>query len=695
VNRVRRTSAVVAVAVAGVFSIPALASGPASAASGPSTAQAQVVSAVPATGTPQISDGIVRAIAQVGSTMVAGGSFTSTQDYAKTVTYTRNRVMAFNATTGAISTSFAPNLNGEVDALLPGPIAGTVYVGGMFTTYNGAAVPGLVLLNVSDGSRVTAFNPGAMTKGVTTVLQLGSRLIIGGKFTSVGGVARGGLASLDPTTGALTSYLTTGVAGHHNFGHVTSAELNAPLPFPVPRVVAQGKTGVNRIAINGQGTRMVVVGNFYTVGSLVRDQIAVFNLTPSGATLDPSWNTTRYGDACFWFKDDAYLNDVDFAPDGNAFTVVADGGRDLLKPQNATLCDTASRWDANASGTDIQPIWSQSSGSDSFFAVADTGAAVYAVGHPRWANNPNGSDAQAGGAVARPSLMALDTVNGMPLKWNPGREPRGAGIMAVLATPAGLWLGYDNGYMGNKQYVRGRIAFMPLAGGYVPASAATPSLPAHIYLAGSAANPGSPLVARPFDGTTAGADASATSPIDWSTVRGAVLIGGTLFYGKSDNMLYSRTFDGTSYGPEQTVNPYSDPRWDNVVDKGRGITPITLKGVQPDFYGQLPTVTAMAFSSATHRLYYTLAGDDALYSRAFSPDSGVLHPIPTTVTGISMAQTTGLILDGSNLWFANGTTGTLSEVGLDANGYTGSPTVVSGPGIDGDNWAASTLFTAP
>ena len=36
-----------------------------------------------------------------------------------------------------------------------------------------------------------------------------------------------------------------------------------------------------------------------------------------------------------------------------------------------------------------------------------------------------------------------------------------------------------------------------------------------------------------------------SSPLDFNTVRGATLIGGTLFYGKSDAKFYRRTFDGT------------------------------------------------------------------------------------------------------------------------------------------------------
>ena len=40
----------------------------------------------------------------------------------------------------------------------------------------------------------------------------------------------------------------------------------------------------------------------------------------------------------------------------------------------------------------------------------------------------------------------------MPLAWNPGRNPRGAGAYALLATPQGLYVGSDTNYIGNYQY---------------------------------------------------------------------------------------------------------------------------------------------------------------------------------------------------------------------------------------------------
>jgi hypothetical protein len=511
----------------------------------------------------------------------------------------------------------------------------------------------------------------------------------------VGTAARGGLASLNPTTGALTSFLSTAVTGHHNYGHVSAAEL-AALNFPGIKV-AKGNTGVARLAINPQGTRMVVIGNFDTVGGLARDQIAMFDLSLTSAVVDPNWKTNRFSDACFWFTFDSWIRDVDFSPDGSYFAVAAAGGHDFLLPEAATTCDTITRWDTAVTGQDVQPTWMASSGSDSFFSVAITGPAVYGAGHPRWLNNPLASDNKGGGATPRPGIVALDPVNGMPLSWNPGREPRGHGTQGMLATAAGLWIGSDTDWVGNLKYHRMKIAFFPLAGGSAPASTAASALPADVYLGEPTASPGNPLAFRSYDGTSAGALTPVPSPVDWSTVRGSTLIGGNLFYTKTTSaMLFSRTFDGTTFGPEVAVNPYSDPYWNNVVDAGRGFNgPLTLQGVQPDFYAQAPSVTSLAYDPSTGRLYYTLAGDPALYYRAFSPDSGVLFPVASSMTGVAMDQTAGMFVSAGQLYFVNGTTGVLSSVGLGATGFSGAASAVSGPGLDGVDWTGTSLFAGP
>lgn len=76
----------------------------------------------------------------------------------------------------------------------------------------------------------------------------------------------------------------------------------------------------------------------------------------------------------------------------------------------------------------------------------------------------------------------------MPVKWNAGRHPRGVAVYELHATKAGLWMGSDTEWVGNRKYARPRLAFFPLAGGAPLARDNVASLPATVYLGGTPAN---------------------------------------------------------------------------------------------------------------------------------------------------------------------------------------------------------------
>ena len=98
---------------------------------------ARLVSAVPAAFTPQVMNGSVNALTQVGNKIIAGGTFTTVRQTTASANIVRNHIFAFDATTGAIDMAFNPNLNKLVNSL---DTDGTsVYAGGDFTTSNGVA----------------------------------------------------------------------------------------------------------------------------------------------------------------------------------------------------------------------------------------------------------------------------------------------------------------------------------------------------------------------------------------------------------------------------------------------------------------------------------------------------------------------------------------------------------------------------
>ena len=419
-----------------------------------------IASATPSAASPAINDGQVNAITQVGSTVVVGGTFSSVTPPGGGA-QGRTAVVAFDAATGALRSGFNPVLNGTVQDVMPGPVADTVYVAGSFTTVSGTTQSHVTLLNVNTGAIVGNFRPASTNGVVNAVTMAQGRLVLGGNFTVAGGASHGGLASINPTTGAIDSFISVNVNDRHND---TGSG-------------AQGPVGVRDLEATSTGDKVAVIGNFKHVNGLDRDQLVVLDLTPSTSSVDADWHTRRYEPYCFNFAFDTYVRGVSVSPDDSYFVVTATGGQN-----GGTLCDTAARFEFSATGDDIQPTWVDYTGGDTLWSVEVTEDAVYVGGHQRWMNNSDASDSNGQGSVPRAGLAALDPDSGLPFAWNPGRNPRGAAAFALFASTTGLWVGSDTEWIGNFRYKRPRLAYFPLAGGAAPASETTPGLPANVYL---------------------------------------------------------------------------------------------------------------------------------------------------------------------------------------------------------------------
>ncbi|MFL6098639.1 MAG: PKD domain-containing protein [Actinomycetales bacterium] len=486
-------------ALLGVAQVPAQANG---------QPQASLPTALPSNFTPDVNDGTVYAITQVGSKIILGGLFTNATSKGSSTAVTRNDILAFDPTTGLVDDSFVPALDGEVDALIPGPVPNTVYAAGRFKTVNGKNMR-LALLDTNTGATVAGWKPAVFSAGTLTLAKFGNTLYVGGLFAKVGGFDHIGLVALDANTGALQPWLQVDMAGHHGTGS------------------AVGGIGPQKIELDATGTRMIVIGNFTSVTDAVttyaRDQVMILNVAQgTSATVDPNWKTLAYSAQCFNNAFDSYVRDVQISPDNTYFVLVATGGSGTNTDGTKSSCDSASRYEMSSSGSNVRPTWIDYTGQDSLWSVAVTGTAVYAGGHQRWMNNYNGRDSAGAGAVPRPGLVAMDPQNGLPLAWNPGRQPRGAGAFALFASADGLYVGSDTEWIGNFQWHRNRIAYFPLAGGYVPASKTIGTLPGTVYQAGQYTNQhpevlyrvdaGGPTVAATDNGPDWAADQTDPSP---------------------------------------------------------------------------------------------------------------------------------------------------------------------------------------
>jgi PKD repeat protein len=638
-----------------------------------------VVNPVPASYTPDVNNGIVYAINQVDSTVYMGGTFTSVSPHASSTTFADNYIAAFTSGTGALVSSFAPTLNGPVETIIPGPAPGEVYVGGDFTVADGVTTH-VALLNTSDGSMVSTFKPSGQNGVIQKLVLADGMLFAGGSFTVVGGAAHGALVALNPTTGkVLTTYPVPSFSGHHNYGVNCSGAS-----------CADGTVGIKDMDINPAGTQLVAIGNFSTVSGTPEDQVALVTLGTTAATVQTSWSTLAYSAACFDGSFDSYVRAVEFSPDGSYFVVAATGGSGTNKdnPPTNSSCDSAARFESNATGTNVRPTWVDYTGQDTLLSVAITGGVVYVGGHERWLNNSKGHDNPGAGAVPRPSIAALNPLSGVPLSWNPGRNPRGAGTYALFASSTGLYIGSDQDYVGNYHYLHRKIAFFPLAGGETLPADATAALPGRVYSAGGVQGSPNPdqISYRHYDGTTATAPQTLSTGIAWGSTRGAFIVNGEVIYGKTDGSLDERSFDGSTFGPEVLLDPWNDPNWDSV-QTGSGQT---YQGAASTFSAEIASVTSMFFTNG--RLYYTLSNSTVMHWRWFEPESGIVGSDEFTVTdGQNWSGAAGAFLSGNTLYFAK-STGNGNLMSLPWNGTqvpTGSTAVVAD---SSQNWAGRGMF---
>lgn len=589
--------------------------------------------------TPNVLDGHVNAMAQIGQTMVVGGRFGSVSQDG--TTFVRHNLFAFNIATGEVSTAFRPNAKGEVFDVEVSLDKLSVYVVGDFKAIGKAKKTGRVArVKLATGKVDPAFRSPGIDRAVRDAAFSHGALYLAGDFTKVAHRSRSLVVALN--------------ARGRDTGRVK---------VPFRGTNRDGRTHIRSMDISPDGNTMAVIGNFMRVAGKPRAQVALLHLGKKKTTLT-KWATSRFAPPCGPHFD-TYMRDVAFAPSGSYFVIATTGGPKGVQ-KSGLLCDSVSRWNLGG-GAGQQPAWVDYTGGDTLTAVIVDTNAVYVGGHQRWFNNSFGRNHARKGAVDRPGIAALDPLNGLPYSWNPTR-PRGYGVSGFLLTKAGLWIGHDTPKFANEP--RMRLAFLPAAGGAAVPSNTTAGLPGTLTRLGRGTS--DQVVTRSYDGSST--DDQIVLPadgIDWEDVRGSFVVDGVLYTGWIDGTMRAQTFDGTTFGAPSTVD---------------------LHGT----FNDLSTVRAMFFDRATHRVYYTLVGSSKLYYRYFTPESrlvGTWRYTTTASSPVAWDRLAGGFVVGKRLHYVDLPTGSLRTVGWNHAGgrAVGAPQVIAGPAIDHVNYRSRGL----
>ena len=138
------------------------------------------------------ANGTVDALAVSGSTVYAGGKFTTTGGQ------TRSSIAALDATSGA-ATTWDPDANGNLGSVDALAVSGsTVYAGGNFTTIGGQTRSNIAALDATSGD-ATTWDPEA-SGPVDALAVSGATVYAGGYFSTVAGQMCPCLARFSPPT---------------------------------------------------------------------------------------------------------------------------------------------------------------------------------------------------------------------------------------------------------------------------------------------------------------------------------------------------------------------------------------------------------------------------------------------------------------------------------------------------------------
>ncbi|MDW8030016.1 MAG: hypothetical protein RMK94_16685, partial [Armatimonadota bacterium] len=237
--------------------------------------------------------------------LIVGGSFTTIAGQ------TRNYLCAFSLVPPAGTLDpWTPNPSATVNSVFA--IDSEVYVGGAFTSVAGQSRNRVAKFNLVNNSFVlTSWDASALDNSVSAISGYGGRIYVGGNFGGINVRARNYIASIDLSTGNLTSWNP----GANN----------------------------NVLSMHIAGGYLFIGGQFTSVAGQSRTRLASFNLSDGTLTL---WNPAANGDVR------AFASSGSILYVGGAFTSITQGAsraRNYLASFNISTGQLTS-WNPSANG---------------------------------------------------------------------------------------------------------------------------------------------------------------------------------------------------------------------------------------------------------------------------------------------------------------------------------------------------------
>jgi hypothetical protein len=407
------------------------------------------VSPTPAPGTPELVYNTgkvldrINQMVQCGNTMFAVGTFSEIVQGG--TDFARSNIFSFQATSPYTITSWAPQVNGTINSIAfnSNVGCGDAYIGGDFTSVNGTAATDIAKISTTTGDVVTAFGHSTAGGQVETLASVGGHILVGGYFKWINGSGVNPyMTSVNPTTGLNDHFVHLNITG---FYHYCSDKHHC----------TKGKTSsVQNQQLSHTGDYDLVEGDFTSVGGLHREQIFMLNLTTKPASVTP-WTSAQWDGSdtsepyrCIP-KEAFYIRSAAWGP-GDSTVYIADTGDHPLNGTQGTtlrtgLCDAVAAFPATMGS--VTDNWIEYAGCDSYYSVAADTGAVYAAGHPRWADNSHGCNRAGVGAIPDQGLQGLHPTGGtVELRTNgkPVYTMSRANASNMLLTTAGLWISSSN-----------------------------------------------------------------------------------------------------------------------------------------------------------------------------------------------------------------------------------------------------------